>query len=512
MNDLLEAALDYVRRGIPVFPCNPETKAPLTSRGFKDASIEESKIQSWWSVNPNAMIGMPTGAITGRLVVDIDPAHGGDESLMKVMEKNGATHVGTSHVTKTGGGGRHIHFRQDGRFTIGKGGDALPGIDHRGDGGYIIVAPSLHPSGNRYEGEVPDAQDLSPIPEWLASALLEAVKAEKKSVEEDGPIAEGARNDTLFRKASRMRAFGMEQDEILISLTLINEQRCIPPLSESEVQTIVSSVTSRYEPGTEAERETKRRIEKLRSRVPASGRIFAPQPPPPAPLPPELESLVRDLSQSEIEELSEASDDIEFTDAGNGKYVAEMYRDRLRYIVETGRWMVWDGKRWLIDESEKLVLGLAESAMRARLIEMVNSPHVGKEKLARIAKSLAALNEKKLKAALSMAATRLPVTFFALDSHPSLLNVSNGTVDLITGDLLPHKQEYLFTKIAGVEYRSDAKCPRFLRYWEEALPGVSLEYLKRWFGYCTTGENREKNMQICGENWSKKNLFPVHIR
>ena len=67
----LDAALEYARKGIPVFPCNPLDKKPLTSHGFKDATTDEAQIQAWWGRWPNAMVAAPTGAGAWRLTADL---------------------------------------------------------------------------------------------------------------------------------------------------------------------------------------------------------------------------------------------------------------------------------------------------------------------------------------------------------------------------------------------------------------------------------------------------------
>ena len=68
----LEAALDYARHGIPVFPTNPLDKKPLTANGFKDATVDEVQIREWWTRWPNAMIAAPTGIASAMWVVDLD--------------------------------------------------------------------------------------------------------------------------------------------------------------------------------------------------------------------------------------------------------------------------------------------------------------------------------------------------------------------------------------------------------------------------------------------------------
>jgi len=72
VSTMLDAALEYARHGIPVFPLVPKGKAPLTAHGFKDATDDEAKIRAWWTATPDANIGMPTGLVTRRSVLDED--------------------------------------------------------------------------------------------------------------------------------------------------------------------------------------------------------------------------------------------------------------------------------------------------------------------------------------------------------------------------------------------------------------------------------------------------------
>ncbi len=74
---LLRAALDYARQGVPVFPSD-HRKRPITRRGFKDASTDPAEITRMFSKPGAALIGIPTGRITGIVGIDVDPKHGGD--------------------------------------------------------------------------------------------------------------------------------------------------------------------------------------------------------------------------------------------------------------------------------------------------------------------------------------------------------------------------------------------------------------------------------------------------
>src|SRR6266550_9614443 len=71
-NPTMDAAIEYAKRGWPVFPCNPSTKQPYTAKGFKDATTDVNQICDWWTRHPAAMVGLPTGTTSGFWALDID--------------------------------------------------------------------------------------------------------------------------------------------------------------------------------------------------------------------------------------------------------------------------------------------------------------------------------------------------------------------------------------------------------------------------------------------------------
>ena len=128
MSGLLDAALAYARAGFPVFPVRVD-KAPLTPHGFKDATTEETQIREWWSEVARRRMRMPTGALSGVVVLDVDPRHGGDESLAQLVEEHGPLPDGP--VVNTGGGGRHLYFKHPGGHVpaeIDLNGGTLPAV------------------------------------------------------------------------------------------------------------------------------------------------------------------------------------------------------------------------------------------------------------------------------------------------------------------------------------------------------------------------------------------------
>lgn len=175
-NQLASAALDYAGvLGLPVFPCRPGEKEPLTTHGFKDASLDETQVAQWWRQWPSANIGMATG--NGVLVLDVDGVEG-EATLSALVATHGR--LPTTPEQRTGMG-RHLLFSVEGSTkntarTLGA------GLDTRGDGGYIVVAPSIHPNGTRYEwvvGRSPSDMEIAPAPDWLIAGLTRHKNREK---------------------------------------------------------------------------------------------------------------------------------------------------------------------------------------------------------------------------------------------------------------------------------------------------------------------------------------------
>ena len=265
MNTLLDAALEYARRGWPVFPlhtpinslcsCGNPTcgktagKHPRTLHGLQDATISPSCIQQWWGKWPNANIGIRTGGPSGLVVVDVDPDKGGEKSLT-VLERTCGPLPQTVEAV-TGGGGRHLFFTHPGGNIKSSAGVLAPGLDIRADGGYIVAPPSLHLSGQTYlwgEEHALDNRAVASLPEWLLSKLIGPRSRQGASTPENAQIPEGRRNTTLTSLAGSMRRRGMTQDEIEAALQVVNANRCIPPLDDEEVSRIAKGI-AHYEPG-----------------------------------------------------------------------------------------------------------------------------------------------------------------------------------------------------------------------------------------------------------------------
>ncbi len=237
--------------------CRSAGKHPRTARGVNEATTDAEQIARWWTRWQDANIGIATGAGSGLVVLDIDPRHGGDVSLAELMEQHGD--VPRTLEAATGGGGWHILFKHPGVAFKNSASVLGPGLDVKTDGGYVVAMPSLHASGRRYEWRDDDARPAA-MPTWLIELLtaprqIEATAdsalahARSNGHALDSRIAEGARNDTLFRLvACRLRGQGAGYSEIVTACLEANAHLCSPPLPESEVRKVAASAM-RYHAG-----------------------------------------------------------------------------------------------------------------------------------------------------------------------------------------------------------------------------------------------------------------------
>lgn len=178
-----EVALEYAAQGWPVFPCHSvhgaacscrradcgsPGKHPRVGTGLKAATTDMETIGRWWQRWPSANVGVRTGTPSGLVVLDVDPGHGGARSLDALVRRHGSLPAGP--VVRTGSGGLHFYFAHPGHTVRNSAGLIGPGLDVRGDDGYIIAPPSRHRSGRAYTWQVSPGE-LPELPDWFTEAL-----------------------------------------------------------------------------------------------------------------------------------------------------------------------------------------------------------------------------------------------------------------------------------------------------------------------------------------------------
>jgi hypothetical protein len=187
-----EAARAYARRGWPVLPlwwpgpkgacacgrpdCGRAGKHPIAAlvpHGLHDASADPAQVERWWRIAPLANLGVRTGGASGLVVLDVDGPTG-VRSLRRLVEAHGPLAAAWSRTAT----GWHAWMAHRGKPVPCSAGRLGPGLDVRGEGGFIVAPPSLHATGKRYRWLRPAAGELPPAPAWLVQqARPEPIRA-----------------------------------------------------------------------------------------------------------------------------------------------------------------------------------------------------------------------------------------------------------------------------------------------------------------------------------------------
>lgn len=163
--NLKDAALHYaIDLGWAVFPLKPRSKEPATAHGFKDATKDQAQIERRWTGAHN--IGVATGAVSGFFVVDVDGVEG-----LAEWQTLASPHESINTLTAiTGGGGLHLLFRWVNEWPVNNS-PISKNIHVRGNGGYIVTPPSVHPNGAVYRWQ-DESVAISDAPLWLFELLI----------------------------------------------------------------------------------------------------------------------------------------------------------------------------------------------------------------------------------------------------------------------------------------------------------------------------------------------------
>ncbi len=249
--NMLNEALAYLQRGWPVIPIRlwqkdgKCQKQPLIKwEAYQDRLPTEDEVRGWWKKRPNAGIALVTGKISGVVVIDV--------------EKDGPTAGLTPTVlSKTGGGGFHYFYKRPAVPVKNSVKEIAPLTDVRSDGGLIVLAPSLHGSGKRYEWVMPpDMAEFEELPKWILEKSRVAPE-QKQQVNwgefSSSTVPEGGRNASAAKyigKILRDLSSDLWPTAGWTAVKEWNAQCCKPPLNEKELRATFKSI---------ADRETRRR-------------------------------------------------------------------------------------------------------------------------------------------------------------------------------------------------------------------------------------------------------------
>jgi putative DNA primase/helicase len=457
MRDSMSAALAYAKRGWAVFPLNG--KKPYTSHGYHDATCDSKQIRAWYAKWPTMNIGIACDSQRGPVVIDID-----GPSAITFLD--GIDIPSTREATSGRKTKRHLYFdpsleSEEIRRLIRPFRDAHGAkitLDILGDGGYVVAPPSRHPeTGRRYAWV--SKRPLAPFPD----ALLRLLRSEKKMRHTAAPelpqyIGEGERDQLLTSLAGTMRRRGASPSAILAALREENTTRVRPPLPDKDLHRIATSIGAK-DPAVISEH---------------------------------------------------------MTDLGNARRFITQHDGEVRAIMSARRpWYTWDDKRWTPDQTGE-VERMAKTTVRRIYTEASKIPDEEQRDalLKHAAKSESA---PRIRGMLELAATEpeLSTTIEMLDANRWLLNVNNGTIDLKTGALRPHKRKDLITRLAPIVYDDSAQCPRWDAFLLEVMNGDPdlVHFLQLAVGYSLTGDIREECLFfLYGQGSNGKSTFLEILR
>lgn len=265
-----QAARLYAESGLPVFPihpikgdrcacgdptCNVPGKHPVTKGWQKTLATGRSTDSIWRTDRPTRGIGLACGERSGCFVLDIDVRHGGDETLAELVARHGP--LPETWTTRTGGGGSHLFFAWPDLPIRNSASKVGPGLDVRGDGGYVVLPPSPHVSGSEYEWTRSFTDTpLAAAPTWLierAAYKGSTWRKNGKKVEGEVMVPGGSRHAALVSLLGAMRRWGACPEVLDAAAVAFAQHQCLPdparPLDLDHVHATALDIARRYSPG-----------------------------------------------------------------------------------------------------------------------------------------------------------------------------------------------------------------------------------------------------------------------
>lgn len=552
--DVVTAALAYARSGWRVIPlhwiipgtvecscslrhpegksCPPRNrgKHPINGGWQNTPPLSGADIMEIWQQTPQANLGVATGAPSGFFVLDIDPENDGDATMRELVAQHGP--MPATLVQQTGSGGYHYlfslpDFEVRNKSTSAKWLGGRPGVDLRGNGGQIVVAPSVSGKG-AYSWVT--ASPIAPAPDWLLQAVWDAQdgRAAAMSTPQAQPQAQAAPVDPA--DAGRLSAYAAKAiNAELGRLVECQTKGWGGPAWNQTTYAVACNLTEfantswsglTHEKAEELLLEHAPRDENFGDyeirKCLMSARNSVGQNQRPAPL--RAVDIMAPFAGVSLAPPPSAPGETPvaqkhtWDDLGNAGRIVQHFGSVIRWIPRNRTWAVYDGARWDLDDTEGVTSRIQWMMANLDALEgdaysddpvvaeadgdeddKSDKPRSDRQRFkAWAAKQRTAA---KVEAAQRMARARpeLQASPSDFDRHPMLLNVRNGVLDLTTGALRPHDPSLLLSQMAGVAYDPTATAPQ----WDAVLAHVQPDphmraYLQRVSGYSATGDTGEQ--------------------
>lgn len=480
VKSMKEWALYYAELGLAVFPLAYRNKVPAIEGGCKAATTEKSKIERWWNQNPRYNIGIATGNKSNGLVVidlDVDKNKGidGYEVLRDWQNKHGE--LPETWQSITGRGGYHYFYKDT--ITHSNKVGLYEGVDIRGEGGYIVAPPSVHPNGNTYEWEqepkeyeIAQADDI--VNDFFKGEKQRIDSEHKTNFKVPELIPEGKRVDTIVRLIASLRTKGLDDDAIKAAVRVENEKRCNPPLKEKELEKAVFpalkrdwQVNSPYYNNFNAMNENDNKY---------------------------VNEVLKKLNELNAVER------FPMNDRGSADLFATIFKNVSRYNPTKKDWMYYDKTRWTADtegmRAKRNAKMLADVLVRYSVTASL--PDDKRQSYIKYAAGMMNYRNRNV-----MITDAKDLNFFEnteLDKDDFLINCRNCVLDLSEDQpkVLEHNADLLLSKICNASYNPAATCTLWEKTVNEIMQGdtAKIKYLQKMSGRFLTGDTSEEEFYI----------------
>jgi putative DNA primase/helicase len=474
--DSLRSLNDAISRGWSVIPLSTTKRPFIDWKMYQEERADSEQVRVWLEqLDPSAW-AVVTGAVSGIIVLDYD-----GEAGVQTMKRLGLT----PHV-RTPSGAYHVYVRHPGwRVPTLNGkakqelGRVFPGMDVKGDGGYagfLGMAKSGETMGAYTWLREPTPLDVQDVPHEVWD-FLRADDADDADTGDARPVPPGAAvisADRLVSLALRKAGEGYGRDNAAFWLACqlrdagYAEDGSTPVMLDYADQVPPTNTKGAWELFTRADA-----LRAMRS-------AFTREP--------------RNPWRVADEEASAPRPNFPLTDLGNAERLIARHGAILRYVPALGGWHTYDGTRWAKDELSDVDQRAMETVRsmygEAGALDRDDDRHA-LVRFARASESRRALGAMVELASKLPGVPTLPSDF---DRDPALLNVLNGTIDLRTGVLRPHRREDMLTKMVPIAYDPNATAPTWMTFLDQITRDDAelSAHLQRVTGYTLTGETLEQ--------------------
>lgn len=456
MSTVLDAARRCTARGWRVIPVPFQAKAP-TITAWQELRLEDADLPAYFNGSPSNL-GVLLGAPSGDLAdVDLDCAE--TVALADVFLPTTAATFGRASKPRS-----HRLYACEIQTEKFADVDGAMLVEIRSTGGQTVFPGSTHPSGEAIEWEN-DGEPARVEPDELRRAVVHLALA--AMLARHWP--DRSRHDTALAAAGFLVRAGVDDEAVVRIVT-------------------AAARVAGDEEWTDRKRAALDTVASVRTGEPATGG-------------PRLAELLVGDGPKVVERMrkwlgatDEDREHFNLTDAGNAQRFARDHGRDLRYCYAWHRWLVYDGRRYATDAGAGVMARAKETARRIYAEAAAEGDPDRRRALATWAKKSESKERLHAMLALGQSEPGIPVTPAELDRDGFLLNVENGTLDLRTGELRPHRREDLITKLAPVSFDPAAPCPTFLGFLDRTMAGdrERVAFLWRALGYSLTGDTREQ--------------------